>query len=197
MPALVLACRAAGVDLREHTRVTAVRASASAVEVETGGGTLAAGLAVVAAGAWSGAIPLAVSGVARPLPGSFPVRGHLLGLRPAERLCRTIVRHGETYLLQRSNGFLIAGASMENAGFDRAIDAKIVAGLVARAGSLLPGLRGLPPEAWLGFRPRANAHQPRIGRFEDTPVWLAYGHYRNGILLAPATAERLTGEICR
>ena len=72
------------------------------------------------------------------------MRGHLIGYRPPEILCRTIVRHAETYLLQRSNGFLIAGASMENAGFDRTIDPKIVAGLVARAEALLPGLRGLP-----------------------------------------------------
>jgi glycine oxidase len=196
MRALVAACRAAGVDLREHTRVTGLQAEPGGVAVETEGGRLSASVAVVAAGAWSGAIPFAREGAVRALPGSYPVRGHLIGYRPPEILCRTIVRHAETYLLQRSSGFLIAGASMENAGFDRTIDPKIVAGLVARAEALLPGLRGLPsPEAWLGFRPRANAHQPRIGRFEDTGVWLAYGHYRNGILLAPATAERVAGEI--
>ena len=52
-------------------------------------------------------------------------------------------------------------------------------------------MRAGEPEAWIGFRPRADAHQPQIRRFEETDLWLAYGHFRNGILLAPATAERV------
>jgi len=60
----------------------------------------------------------------------------------------------------------------------------------------MPGLRQAgAPEAWLGFRPRANAHQPQVGRFADSNLWLAYGHFRNGILLAPATAERISADL--
>jgi glycine oxidase len=124
------------------------------------------------------------------------VRGHLIGYRPAPGTLRGILRAEETYLLQRTNGLLIAGASTENAGFDRRIDPKIVADLVRRAEALLPALRTAgTPEAWLGFRPRSDAHRPIIGRHGGSNLWLAYGHFRNGILLAPATAERVAAQI--
>ena len=85
---------------------------------------------------------------------------------------------------------------METVGFDRTIDPQTVRDIARRAEALLPALRGAgTPEAWIGFRPRADAHQPQIGRFGDSALWLAYGHFRNGILLAPATAERIVAEI--
>jgi glycine oxidase len=85
---------------------------------------------------------------------------------------------------------------METVGFDRTIDSDIVSDIARRAQALLPILQKAgAPEAWIGFRPRADAHQPQIGRFADSSLWLAYGHFRNGILLAPATAERVTAEI--
>ena len=85
---------------------------------------------------------------------------------------------------------------METVGFDRSINPDIVRDIANRAGRLLPQLRQAgEPEAWVGFRPRADAHQPQIRRFEDSGLWLAYGHYRNGILLAPITGELLAEAI--
>jgi glycine oxidase len=148
---------------------------------------------VLAAGAWSGGIPCAP----QPVPGSHPVRGHLIGYRAAPGLCPAILRSEETYLLQRASGLLIAGSSTENVGFDRRLDPAIVAGIARRAEALLPVLREAPaPDAWLGFRPRSDAHRPIIGRHADSALWLAYGHFRNGILLAPATAARIAAGIC-
>jgi glycine oxidase len=191
--ALLAACKSTQVRLQEGRPVTGIRAHPRSVEVETKTGRLTAALAVLAAGAWSGAIPFALGPRPAHLPGSFPVRGHLIGYRLHPGACPTIVRSGDTYILQRSNGLLIAGASTENAGFDRRIDPDIVSAIARRAEALLPSLRQAgTPEAWLGFRPRANAHQPHIGRFADSNLWLAYGHYRNGILLAPATARRIS-----
>lgn len=81
-------------------------------------------------------------------------------------------------------------------GFDRALDAAIVADIKARACELLPRLRTAPePVSWLGFRPAIEGFEPVIGRLGDTCLWQAYGHYLNGILLAPATAARVAGEI--
>jgi glycine oxidase len=120
----------------------------------------------------------------------------LIGYHLAPGACPTILRHNHTYILQRRNGFVIAGTSMENAGFDRRVDPEIVREIASRAETLLPRLRQAgAPEAWVGFRPRADAHQPQIGRFADSELWLAYGHFRNGILLAPATAERVIAGI--
>jgi glycine oxidase len=196
--ALLIACRAGRVKVEEGLPVTGIHAEPGSIAVETRTGRIAARVGVLAAGAWSGAIPFTTGGTPWRLPGSFPVRGHLIGYHLEPGSCRTILRHGHTYILQRSNGFTIAGTSMETVGFDRTIDRDTVCGIAQRAEALLPRLREAgEPEAWIGFRPRADAHQPHIRRFEDSSLWLAYGHFRNGILLAPATAERVVEQICR
>jgi glycine oxidase len=192
--ALLVACRRRQVCVYENLPVTGIHAAPGSVGIETPTGRLTAATAVLSAGAWSGSIPC--SGAPRNIPGSFPVRGHLIGYRLEAGTCPTILRHGHTYILQRRNGFTIAGTSMETVGFNRTIDPNIVRDIARRAHALLPILQNAgTPEAWIGFRPRADAHQPHIGRFADTALWLAYGHFRNGILLAPATAERVTAEI--
>jgi glycine oxidase len=194
--ALLTACRRRQVCVHEDLPATAIYASGRSAEVETAKGRLAGGSAVLAAGAWSGAIPFTSAGGLRRLPGSFPVRGHLIGYQMEPGSCPTILRQGHTYILQRRSGFTIAGTSMETVGFDRRIDPEIVRDIAERAEALLPALRqARPPEAWIGFRPRADAHQPQIGRFANSALWLAYGHFRNGILLAPATAERVAAGI--
>jgi glycine oxidase len=194
--ALGAACRRRGVDLREGLKACSVRLSGREARVETAAGTLSAGAVVLAAGAWSGDIPLHVEDVAQPLPASFPVRGHLIGYHLQAGTLGPILRHGHTYLLQRASGFTIAGTSTERVGFDRTIDPEIVREIAGRASTLLPALAAAgPPEPWLGFRPGTPDSHPRIGRFAGARLWLAYGHYRNGILLAPATAQRLSREI--
>lgn len=192
--ALLEACRRRQVCVHENLPATAIHADAGSVAVETPKGRLTSASAVLAAGAWSGAIPCA--GAPRRLPGSFPVRGHLIGYHLEPGTCPSILRQGHTYILQRRTGFTIAGTSMETVGFNRSIDPETVRDIARRAEALLPALRQAgPPEAWIGFRPRADAHQPQIGRFAGSALWLAYGHFRNGILLAPATAERVSAEI--
>ena len=96
--------------------------------------------AVLAAGAWSSSIAVTIDNQPHPLPRSFPVKGHLLGYRlPAGSLAAT-VRHDHTYILQRADGFTIAGSSTEDAGYDRTIDPEIVSEIAARAGALIPAL---------------------------------------------------------
>jgi glycine oxidase len=194
--ALRTACLARRVTIREQTRVSEVRLSADRVEVETSAGPLAAAAAVLAAGAWSSEISVWRGGDRMEIAASFPVRGHLLGYTLEAGSMGPFLRHGHTYILQRASGFTIAGASSEMAGFDRRLDAGIMAEIHARACELWPRLGdGGEPQAWLGFRPATADYEPRIGRLGDTRMWLAYGHYRNGILLAPATAERISREI--
>jgi glycine oxidase len=189
--ALATACRHRGVEIHEGRRVSALRPEGSTVKIATESGPLRAARAVVAAGAWSGGIdtPLA-------MPPSFPVKGHLLGYRLAPGSLGPIVRHADTYLLQRTSGFTIAGTSVERVGFDRSIDAAVVAEIHRRATAIIPALaRAATPEPWIGFRPATEGLEPEIHRAGDSAVWLSYGHYRNGILLAPATARRVSREI--
>jgi glycine oxidase len=176
--ALRVACGKEGVLLVEGQEVTRLDLEANDA-------------AVIAAGAWSGSISV---GAGPPLPPSEPVRGHLLGYRQPQQICNTILRHGHTYLLQRANGLLIAGASVERVGFERGIDQKAVERLEAEAAFVMPHLgETSPAEIWNGFRPASDGLH--IGLWHSARVYLAYGHYRNGILLAPATAQRITREI--
>jgi glycine oxidase len=188
--ALTAACLRLGVRLVENCRVAEISDRGLAVEVKTPQGAEMHQAALVAAGAWSGSIALNPF----PLPASWPVRGHLLGYRQPVQTCNTIIRHGHTYLMQRASGFLIAGTSVETVDFDRRIDDQIVSRLSTAAGFVMPHLlETSPSESWLGFRPASE--QLQLGRWQSGNVYLAYGHYRNGILLAPLTADRIAAEI--
>ncbi|MGH9718699.1 MAG: NAD(P)/FAD-dependent oxidoreductase [Bryobacteraceae bacterium] len=195
MAALRCACLACGVKLIEHTPVLRIEASGNTVRATTSAGVFEAAAGVLAAGAWSSRIPCFHDHVDLRLPECFPVKGHLLGYRMAPGSLPAILRSGHTYILQRSTGFTIAGSSTEHAGFDRAIDTAIVADIRARAGRLWPALsQAGEPEIWCGFRPGTVEH-PVIGQHPGTRLWLAYGHYRNGILMAPATAALVVEQI--
>jgi glycine oxidase len=187
MQALRVACGRHGVQILEHTPVEHVDAQRDGVTLN--GRSYHA--AIVSAGAWSDRI--AVSG-APALPASEPVKGHLIGFDLQLGACPTILRHGHTYLLQRGNGRLIAGSSVEHIGFDRQINNTIVDRLKNSATALLPVLEKLEAaDAWTGLRP--GAEQLHLGRWHGTSLVLAYGHFRNGILLSPASAERIAAEI--
>jgi glycine oxidase len=148
---------------------------------------------VIAAGAWSGA--LQVKGVQ--LPESVPVKGHLIGFDMRPGLLGPYVREGSAYVLQRADGFVIAGSSEERVGFDPSVDEQVCEALHRNAAKLLPALEGAhPSRKWIGFRPW-TAGGPHIGRVQGTNVWLAYGHYRNGILLTPVTADRIATSVLR
>jgi glycine oxidase len=190
--ALRAACARHGAALREHEPVleiapdgSSIRTARETISDEDG--------VLVAAGAWSSSLCAA-------LPRTVPVRGHLVSWSAPPGMLPSIVRHGHTYLLQRGNGTIIAGSSTEHAGFERSIDRAIVADIRRRAEALLPALASIEPAAcWNGFRPAiasatGEPGAPLIGRLESK-LWAAFGHYRNGILLAPETA-RLVASQC-
>ena len=154
------------------------------------------GAVVIAAGAWSGRIRVRHRGRAVQLQESVPIKGHLIGYRLEPGSLGPVRWHDHTYVLQRSNGFTIAGSTEERVGFDRTVDESICRELHERATQLWPRLREeTPVQRWIGFRPATKSMQIQIGRLGETNVWLAYGHYRNGILLAPITARQIAAEI--
>lgn len=175
------------VQILEYRAITTVEAmngriTADGVEAEA---------AVIAAGAWSGNI--SVNG--QLLPATVPVKGYLLGYRGAPKL-GPIRRDRHTYILQRSNGYTIAGSTEQTIGYSRGIDSDLVADLRERAGLLWPPLAALEPtDVWTGLRPSTASGRIYTERHGDGPVWLAYGHYRNGILLSPWTANHLANEL--
>ena len=85
---------------------------------------------------------------------------------------------------------VVAGASVEHAGYDRNVDEKISDALLSQARRVLPVLEKVRPvDVWTGLRPKSDALH--VEHWRDTALFLAYGHYRNGILLAPTTAETI------
>jgi glycine oxidase len=172
--ALRIACVREGVTFREHEPVREIT-----------------GEVLIAAGPWSSALLPAT------LPCSVPVRGHLLAFDGSGIRLDHMLRHGHTYIVQRARtGRIIAGSSTEHVGFDRRIEEVIIRDIHRRAARLLPALADLKPsECWNGFRPAlAEGTGPLVGRVEGTDIWTAYGHYRNGILLAPETARIITAK---
>jgi glycine oxidase len=174
------------VQVRSGCAVQRISVSGDQVEMQTEASTGSFDAAVIAAGAWSGSIP--VAGVPT-LPSTKPVKGHLIGYNQPDLTCNTIIRYRHTYLLQRASGLLIAGASVQDVGFDRQIEPAIVDDLACQASFILPHLAETTiSESWIGFRPGADALH--LGTWHSPRLHLAYGHYRNGILLAPVTADR-------
>lgn len=191
----------AGGKLHEHAVVTAIDTAGDKVtglRLETE--RVTADCVVLAAGAWSGEIA-GLPVVAR--PPVRPVKGQMLALRMDREapLLRHVIWTPRVYLVPRSDGRLIVGATTEERGFDGNLTAGGVLSLLEGAWRALPGVEELPiDEMWVGFRPGSRDDAPILGPSTVSGLVFATGHHRNGILLTPVTADAvahyiLTGEI--
>lgn len=150
------------------------------------GDTIDGGCTVLAGGAWVGQL----AGLPRPIP-VRPVRGQMLSLA-ADGL-HHVTYGGGGYLVPRTGGRTLVGATMENVGFDSATTPEGRASLTAIATRLVPALGSAQLLShWAGLRPITPDHLPILGPDPDAPSLLyACGHGRNGILLAPITGESI------
>jgi glycine oxidase len=188
--ALLAACQRAGVRMVTG-RVAELATSGDRVTgvVLEAGDTLAAGTVVLAAGCWSGGLGGLADEV---LPPVRPVKGQLLYLRgPADQpLCSRNVRGLEVYVVPRGDGRVVVGATVEEQGFDTRVTAGAVHDLLRAAMELLPDTAELELiETVVGLRPGSPDNAPMIGPAGPEGLVVATGHYRNGILLCPVTAE--------
>jgi glycine oxidase len=183
--ALAVSARARGarIHVGETVRRCLLR-EGRCVGVETGSGTLSAGQVVIAAGAWSGfdaGLPFSIP--------VGPVRGQIVELA-ADFELPTIVQDDRVYVVPRPGGRVLAGATVEHVGFRKEVTAGAVAGLIDSATRLVPGLsRAGFIRAWSGLRPGTPDGLPILGGTPVPGLFVATGHFRNGILLAPATAR--------
>ncbi len=184
--------RSAGAELRYDTAVDHLLAGDSTRDgghgvVLVDGTRLAADTVVLASGAWTPALARLAQ---LDLPGE-PVKGQLLRFAGGEHLLRSFIHSRHAYLVPRRDLGVVVGATMVWTGFDKTEDPVAIARLATSARELLPALRDLPiAETWTGLRPRLLSGQPCIERIRPGLV-VATGHFRNGILLAPATGERI------
>jgi glycine oxidase len=150
---------------------------------------LEADVVVVAAGSWT---PL-IDGLPLGRTDVIPARGQVVELKcprpPVERL----IFGAGAYLVPRADGRVLVGSTLEFVGFTKAVTAKGVRDLLIAATRLIPGLEEAEVlRTWSNFRPYTKDHLPLLGKTSVEGLLLASGHYRTGILLAPATAKIIT-----
>jgi len=188
---LLAGLEAEGVEVRMETGVEAALLDGERIAgVRTDGGEeLRAAAVVLAAGAWSGQAEWLPEAARPPVR---PVKGQILELRARHggTPCSRIVASERVYLVPRPDGRLIAGATVEEQGFDTAVTAGGVHELLREAYRLLPDVAEMElVETAAGLRPGTPDNLPLIGASGVDGVLWATGHYRNGILLAPLTAD--------
>ena len=182
--AALKAAKHRGVDISSGTYVLSVdHAEGKVIGVTTDKTFYRAGKIVNCAGAWAGQI------FPYPLP-TRPVKGQMVCFAmPRRELLRHVVRSPEIYLIPRSDGRLLAGATVEEAGFDKRTVPETIQHLRHAAIRMLPALENARIlEDWAGLRPGTPDNLPILGQTPTPNYYAATGHFRDGILLAPVTA---------
>ncbi|MCW3147083.1 glycine oxidase ThiO [Stutzerimonas stutzeri] len=167
--------------IREGERITGVR---------TAQGSMLADRVVVAAGAWSGAL-LETLGLELPVK---PMKGQMILFKCAEDFLPSMVLAKRRYAIPRRDGHILVGSTLEDVGFDKTPTAEALESLTATACELLPALADAQVvKHWAGLRPGSPDGVPYIGPVDGYEgLWLNCGHFRNGLVLAPASCQLLT-----
>jgi glycine oxidase len=190
--ALIEACRRAGVEFvpKRVERIETERGAVTGVSLMSDS-FIPAGTVVLAAGCWSGAIPGLPD---HAIPPVRPVKGQLLylGSTSSPAFVARNVRGADVYIVPRRDGRIVVGATVEERGFDVTVTAGAVYELLRNACELLPDLREYALlEVVAGLRPGSPDNAPLLGPGALKGLVIATGHYRNGILLTPVTADEI------
>jgi len=190
MDALGVAIRRRGIEVVEGRPVDSLKLSEGrAAGVTCGGELLKSGLVILAAGCWSGSV-FQDAGLALPIE---PARGQILAVKAESRPFSHVIHSGECYLVPRQDNRIVVGSTVEYTGFHKATTAGGLLALLRAAVEVVPSLGDLEMvESWCGLRPDTPDHLPVLGPSGIDNLYLATGHFRNGILLAPITGEILT-----
>lgn len=187
MRALEDAARQAGVTITCNDGVSRVIVEEGrAVGALLASGEVArAGSIVITAGAWS-----LLEGAGLSIGSIEPIRGQMMELRARERPIDHVLFGPGAYLSPRDDGRVIVGSTQERAGFHKAVTVSGIRGLLAGAIELVPGLDDAEiARTWSGLRPATPDAAPLLGPGPARGLFIAAGHFRNGILLAPVTGE--------
>ena len=185
--ALAVAAEAHGATFRSGTYVHEVLTEGDRVRgVRVGDGALEADHVVVAAGSWTSLVPGLDLGAAR----IHPVRGQVVATQTRPPVFRRMIFGAGGYVVTRPDGRVLCGSTEERVGFRREVTLGGMRSIVDLATRLAPTLADAPlQDHWSSFRPGTADGLPLVGAAGPEGLWLASGHFRNGILLAPATAE--------
>jgi glycine oxidase len=191
--ALAAALTRRGGTLLENTAVEGVVADGERVQgVRVDGALVEADAVVVAAGTWSGMLDGLGPSVKPPVR---PVKGQMIMLRqPEPRVLDHCLWARSSrdfcYMTPKADGTLLIGATVEEVGYNKDVTAGAVLDLLRAAWGVLPAVYEMPlVETWAGLRPASRDGAPILGRTEVDGLFMATGHFRNGILFAPVTAD--------
>lgn len=188
--AVLAAVRNTSIDLRPNTQIHRIQSTGKKIDVHIAEGVVSPRRLVDCAGAWS------LTSHLLPHLQVTPRKGQMLSaVLPPSLPLHLVIRTPKIYIVPRSPSSgaqrAIIGATVEDAGFDKSVHTKDISHLHSLAAALLPPLANAPAvETWSGLRSAAQDGLPILGLVPDHPnLYIATGHYRNGILLAPATAH--------
>lgn len=185
--ALGVAAERLGVELRSGVHVSGLAVERDrCAGVFAGNEIIRASDVVIAAGCFSAEI----AGVRRYAP-TIPARGQMISIEAGAALPAAVLRaeHGR-YLVPREDGRVLAGSTMEYAGFEKRVTGEGLQRILQAVADLVPSLSSAPIlETWSGLRPDTPDHLPILGPTDLPGLSIATGHYRNGILLTPITAH--------
>jgi glycine oxidase len=199
--ALPKAALAAGVKIYEQTAVLGIETTQDGIRIATNTGVFSGKAFVNCCGAWAGEIFSENTGVRVDQMGIEPRKGQIVTLaKPELANLSLVLRTPETYLVPRCDGRVLIGATVERAGFNKEVNDTATQALIEEAQSLYSPLKGAEVvETWAGLRPGSGDGLPLMGAIGPRQ-WIAAGHFRNGILLAPATghlmSKLLQGQPC-
>lgn len=187
LSAVALGAERDGAQFRSGSTVRSVNVEGGRVRsVQLGDELIETDRLVVAAGSWTTLIP----GLPFNSETIFPVRGQMIATETRPPVFRRVIFGAGGYVVTRPDGRVLCGSTMERVGFERGITFGGMADVIDKATRIAPGLRGAPIlEHWSSFRPGTADGLPMVGATRIEGLFLASGHYRNGILLAPLTAE--------
>lgn len=190
LKSLLSSCLRLGVQIMPHTPVRGLLQDMAGIQgVITPQGSFTADRVIIASGAWSAQV--LKDRVELPV---HPVKGQMILLQGEPGMLTPIVLYQDRYLIPRRDGRILVGSTVEESGFDKQVSLSAQHALLGFVRKLLPGLVDLPVEAhWAGLRPASPLGIPYICQVRDSVnLYVNTGHFRNGVVLAPASVRLLT-----
>ncbi len=186
-------------DSLPHTMVDPVRvqptteAPSHPVRLRTTQGDFEADHVLLASGAWTSRLLPTTNSASTHAPSIRPLKGQMLLLNQLPLPLTRVINIGSRYIVPRGDGRILVGSTQEAVGFDKRTTAAAISELLAFAIEVVPALaRAQLERAWAGLRPQSADGLPYLGRLPGhTNLWIAAGHFRDGLQLSPVTAVAL------
>lgn len=188
--AFAKSARLLGADIYEYTPITAIDTESESIIIKSQNESYSADHVIISSGVWSGRF-FQQLGLEKKL---YPVKGECLSVWNEDITLKRTLYHDHCYIVPRKDGRLIIGATMKSGDWDEEPTLGGVEAVIQKAASMLPSITRMKIDTfWAGLRPETEDRTPYIGKHpHDNRILFAAGHYRNGILLAPATGSMIS-----